>query len=236
MTDWADITVKVLGLVGIGFGYWWGVRQWQEGQRWKRAERLDTLIREFETKPWLRLATKVVDWEAATVPFADGPPVVYGTKDVRAAMFVHWDAAPGASVEYPDPQNQIRDALDALLDFFVRLEHELSAHLIDERAAMQYFAYWIFRLETMEEHIADNEPANVVADKMRAYEAAYSDPDYMQRLYARLKKESWNSESEWTLDTAFDDPKPAPPSGFYQRMQARSRTRTLSQPRASGSS
>lgn len=49
---------------------------------------------------------------------------------------------------------------------------------------MQYFAYWIFRLETMEEHISDNEPPQVVANEMRAYDAAYLDLAYMNRLYA----------------------------------------------------
>jgi hypothetical protein len=178
-----DAVVKIVALVGAAAAFLWGLHQWKEGQRWKRAERLDTLIREFATTPLVSLACKVIDWNASSVTLAPDDVVVYDTSEVRDALQVHWDASQEA-VEYPPPRNRIRDALDALLDFFVRLEHEIAADLVEARPAIQHFGYWICRLETMSEHARDKTADLAkVRKEMRRYEQAYSDPAAMRRLF-----------------------------------------------------
>jgi hypothetical protein len=183
--QWVDTVLKIIGIFGAGLGFWWGVREWREGQRWKRAERRDTLIAEFEKTPLVRLGAKIIDWRAATVELGERK-VVYGSESVRAALRVHWGVA--GDVAYPPPQDDLRDAFDALLTFFVKLEHEISTGLVENGPTLQYFAYWLCRLEMMSEHALDGEgDASAAAAAMRAYEEAYSDAAAIRRLYAAAK-------------------------------------------------
>lgn len=181
----ADLVVKIVGILGAAIGFWWGIRQWRESQRWKRAERLDTFIREFDTTPLLRFASKVIDWEAARIEFAPGDAIEWRSQNVRDAMRIHWNEPP--DVTYPPPQDRIRDALDALLTFFVRLYHEVSVDLVEEAPAVEHFAYWLFRLKTMNEHGTLENP-QVAEAAMTEYIKAYSNPRVMNLLFSRAER------------------------------------------------
>jgi hypothetical protein len=202
VTDWIDVGVKILGLAGGGLASWWGLRQWNEGQRWKKAERLDKLIAEFETSPTLRFATKVLDWEELRVQVTPGDVVKFTSEEIREALRIHWDFV--ESPNYPPPQDRIREALDALLAFFARLDREIKTHLIEAGAAFQHFGYWLYRLYNMREHaeVRNPEDAALVAMLTRRYETAYGDPDAMTSLYDKLQLTAdyarWEKLSEKT--------------------------------------
>ena len=86
--------------------------------------------------------------------------------------------------EFPGRQPTLRDAYDALLAFLNRLELAIGMELIDSAPAKAYFAYWVKRLVTFDQHPADAavedgaEPAKLVAK----YISNYGDEESIKRL------------------------------------------------------
>jgi hypothetical protein len=105
---------------------------------------------------------------------------------VRLALRVHTDLGADSDVAFAPPQDRIRDALDAILAFFGRLESAIANGFVDEAPAMRYFGYWLKKMYTMSEHQGAGAD---VQEKMRAYEDAYGPgKDIMGHLYGRMKQ------------------------------------------------
>ena len=86
--------------------------------------------------------------------------------------------------KFPYEQPTFRDAYDALLTFFNRLELALTTGLIDRDPARAYFSSWLERLVKFDRHKKDPnvlggmDPARLVA----AYIWAYGDRPSIVRL------------------------------------------------------
>lgn len=174
----ADLVLKTLVLFGGVFALW----RWVVEQRWRRYERLDEFIESFEKDEMIGFATQVLDWSRRTVVMSGGQAVKFSSSDVAAALRIHTEA--DSQVTFPDPQDKIRDAFDAILAFFGRLESAIANGFIDEDATLDYFGYWLERMNTMSEHkSADSN----VENKMRRYEDKYGPGrTTMDRLYERM--------------------------------------------------
>jgi len=174
-----DLSLKIAALVGGVFA----LKRWRVDQRWRRYQQLDKYMTSFENDRMLLLGTQILDWKLRPVKAPDGTTVTITSKDLVAALQVHTE---NPEPTFCDPQPLLRDALDALLTFFGRLESAIANGFVDESPALHYFGYWLCRMYTMEEH--KGEDPNVQS-KMRAYEQAYG-PETMPSLYNRLKTTS----------------------------------------------
>lgn len=206
-----DRRLTELALVGAAIAFTLGLHQYGEAQRWRRAERLDQFIEQFETRPLLRLGAATLDWTARRVTLQPGEIVTFVEDDIHVALDIKmgcpadessgdreteasWESAArnqaasagGTSIKkrqhatISPTQAQLRDAFDALLDFFVRLDAALASGLIDAAPAADHFLYWIDRLERMPWHSG-------AASEMQKYIRSYSNPDAIARLSARLR-------------------------------------------------
>ena len=176
-----DVILTIIGMIAAGFAFVQTVREWRAAQRWKRAEQLDQFVNRFDNDAMLRLASVIVDWTDRAVTFLNRSLTVRND-DVLLALRVHTDLDPDC--KFPGEQPAIRDAYDALLAFFARLELALTSGLIDKAPARAYFRYWLQRFVTMDRHpdrkgvLAGQAPAAMV----RNYVRAYGDEDSMKRL------------------------------------------------------
>jgi hypothetical protein len=177
-----DVVLAVLTLVGAGVAFVLSLLQWRRAQAWQRADKLDTFIEKFESDELLRLATLVVDWELRETKFR-GRNLEICNQDALLALR-HHDEVPEHS-DFGDKQPTIRDAYDALLAFFQRLEVSISNGLIDAEPATAYFAYWLEHFLRFDRH--PDEGGKILKGitpeaKVAAYIEAYGDMESIERL------------------------------------------------------
>ena len=108
----------ILGVLGGIALFAWGLYQWQDSQQWRRAEKLELFIKEFDSNELLVFGRVVLDWTRRTVVF-QAKSVTVSNTDALLALRVHSNL-PEHNVDgtvglYTGSQPQIRDALDALL-------------------------------------------------------------------------------------------------------------------------
>jgi hypothetical protein len=184
-----DVFLAVITMAGAAVAFFIGWMQWRRGQEWQRAEQLDKFIRQFESDELLKLATVVLDWKDRAVKFR-GQDFKMRNRDVLLALRKH--QSPEDPDEFPGEQPTLRDAYDALLAFFNRLEIAIKTELIDSAPAKAYFAYWLERLVTFDQHTAESDvdngadPAKLVAK----YISAYSDEESIKRLCKEFEIEA----------------------------------------------
>lgn len=157
--------ISIIGVFGgiVLFGR--AIFEWRDAQQWKRAEKLEAFINEFETEPLLTFGRSVLDWTCRTVPYGERL-VTIKNSEALLALRIHTEIDPDAADDddhqYRGEQPLIRDSLDALLSFFDRLTIAVSAQLIDADHARLYFRYWLWKLVTYDAHpIAEDAPQRV---------------------------------------------------------------------------
>jgi hypothetical protein len=176
-----DVILHGITIVSAAVAFGFGLYQWRRGQAWQRAEQMDKFVQQFEKDELLQLAATIVDWERRTVKFRDKELTVTNT-DALLALRNHKDM--GEKPEFGGEQATLRDAYDALLAFFARLELGLSTKLIDVAPAKQYFDYWLQHFLSFDQHpdkkklLRGKSPQEMVA----GYIKAYGDPESIQRL------------------------------------------------------
>ena len=176
-----DVILSVLTIVGAGVAFLLGLYQWKRSQAWQRAEQLNKFIEKFEADDLLRLATLVIDWTDRETR-VDGRPVTFWNDEALLALRDHNTIK--ETPMFPGEQATLRDAYDALLAFFTRLELGISTRLIDAKPSASYFAYWLNHFLSFDKHPDDNsvlkgaKPSNMVWQ----YITVYGDPESVRRL------------------------------------------------------
>lgn len=122
--------------------------QWRRDQAWKRAEKLDSMYKEFEGSRLIQIACRVLDWSRGNFKFPDGEELRFTDEDVKKSFVVHGDE----DLTFTATQTRMRDAYDALLSFFERLESAIDGGLVNSEAAMRLFGYWVKHFDEMPEH------------------------------------------------------------------------------------
>lgn len=122
--------------------------QWRRDQAWKRAEKLDTLYKEFGNDRLIQIACRVLDWSRGNFKFPDGEEFRFTDEDVQKSLVVHGCE----ELTFTSNQARMRDAYDAILAFFDRLETAVDGGLIDQGPTMNLFGYWIRHFGEMPEH------------------------------------------------------------------------------------
>lgn len=179
--DLWDVILTLITMVGAIVAFVLGWMQWRRGQAWQRAEQLDKFVVKFESDELLTLATVVLDWYRRTVKFreedfeVENDEVLLALRDHRTITDEN---------KFTAKQATLRDAYDALLAFFNRLELGITTGLVDSVPAKAYFAYWLERLIKFDQHRAqDNvlkgaDPVNLVA----AYIWVYGNRESIEKL------------------------------------------------------
>lgn len=180
-----DFILSIVAMLGAGVAFWVGIHQWRRGQRWQRSEQMDQFVRQFEADELLRLSATVIDWTRRTIPFREKEFTVTNT-DSLMALRIHTDM--GKRPVFEGEQATLRDAYDALLAFFTRLELALTTGLIDAAPARQYFGYWLQQFLSFDKHHPDNRTVEeVIASlKQRQSEGKEADPQELRQRAERI--------------------------------------------------
>ena len=178
-----DVILTIVGMIGAATVFFHTLREWQESQRWKRAEQLDKFVERFDHDEQLRLACVILDWSDRRITYKNRD-LTLTNNDVLLALRIHTDIDADADCKFPGEQPTIRDAFDAVLAFFARLELALTFKLIDLEPAKRHFDYWLQRLLTMDQH---SDPTRVLGEHspeamMRRYINKYGSEDSVERL------------------------------------------------------
>ena len=177
-----DVILSMVTIFGGVIGFVVGLRQWRRGQAWERANKLDHFIEKFETDDLLQFCATALDWTKREVTFR-GRKVVITNSDVILSLRDYRTITERPM--YPGEQPLLRDAYDALMTFFQRLELSIATELIDAGHAKAYFAYWLERLVTLDRHChPDKEIPKEMSppDMISAYIKMYGDPASISRL------------------------------------------------------
>jgi len=147
-TENAKLLIDALTL---GFAFIGGIAalvQWRRDQAWKRTEKLDSMYKEFESSRLIQIACRILDWSRGNFKFPDGEEFRFNQEDVKKSLVVHGDE----ELTFTSTQTRMRDAYDALLAFFERLESAIDGGLINQSSAITLFGYWIKHFDEMPEH------------------------------------------------------------------------------------
>ncbi len=180
--DLCYIILRFLTFGGAVVAFVFGLRQWARSQAWQRADKLDKFIEKFESSELLRLAAAVVDWTVRETKFC-GRDLVVNNEDALLALRNHEEMPEDA--EFEGEQVTIRDAYDALLAFFLRLDMSISHRLIDAGPARDYFTYWLEHFLRFDRH---PDPDGTILEgvtpeaKVAGYIRAYGDMESVKRL------------------------------------------------------
>ncbi|AKU97433.1 hypothetical protein AKJ09_04097 [Labilithrix luteola] len=191
-----DVVFTAIGLLGAAIGFAKAIHEWREGQRWKRSERLDRFVETFESTPLLKLACTILDWTTRQVKF-DGRDVLIENRDVLLALRNH--AEEPAGTVFTGEQALIRDAYDAFLAFFARLELAIATGLVEAEPAKSAFAYWLDQYATMKVHPGEAKlnkelRARSPAQMAVVYLTAYGQPLLIGDLCERFDVVLWSGK------------------------------------------
>ena len=176
-----DFILSVVTLGGAAVAFVISLHQWRRSQAWQRAEQLDKFVQKFETDELLHLAALIIDWTDRETTFR-GRQLTVTNDDVLLSLRDH-----GTVKERPmfsGEQGTFRDAYDALLSFFNRLEVAISSGLIDAEPARAYFAYWLDHLLRFDKHPdrAGVLKGATVETTVAVYIETYGDLESVKRL------------------------------------------------------
>lgn len=176
-----DVILNIVTLVAAAVAFGFGLYQWRRSQAWQRAEKFDKLVEKFETDELLRLATVIIDWSERKVRFRNRDLTVLNDE---ALLALRDHQAIEVLPKFPGEQATLRDAYDALLAFFNRLDVAISTGLIDAKPARDYFGYWLERLLKFDRHPdVDNVLGGKTPKAMVAgYIKVYADPKSIDSL------------------------------------------------------
>jgi hypothetical protein len=154
---------------GAALGFVVARRDWNQGQRWRKSEELEKFIDKFEANGMCKLACTLLDWSARTTAY-DGKKLILTTANALEALALH-DVDHIA--KYTGNAALLRDALDGLLAFLVRLHGACARNFIEADQAKLHFAYWLARLIAFDLH-ADEDGTQAM--RVARYIIHYSNP------------------------------------------------------------
>ena len=178
--DWFSL----LGVVGGLGGLFFGLYQYIQAQRWKRAELVATEMKEFKSLPAVKSAMLMLDWSSQEIELfpdeesAERRKIWVTDEMLRLALQPHTERADG---KFTDTEAAIRGTFDEFLDGLERFEQYIQSGLVDVNDVRPYLDYWI---EIMGKLESDRKPPEVKESLWR-YIQAY---DYrgVQRLFTRF--------------------------------------------------
>jgi hypothetical protein len=139
--NWLALAGLIAGVVAFGAG----LRQYRDGQRWKRAEFAASETKEMLSDSETRIALRLLDWNSNEYDLSAGgryPALdcVWVDDEILArAMAPHVTRPDG----FDAAEGRIRESMDALLWYLQRVEHFLETKLISVKDVEPHLRYWM---------------------------------------------------------------------------------------------
>lgn len=139
---WIGIVTVALAVAG----FFIGLGQYKEGQRWKRTEFLAEEMKDFRQDAKVQTALLLLDWRqlrAGDLPeAAAGPGDLVGDDDLAGALVPHEEKGG----HFTEREYWLRGVFDALFDRLERYAHYVDNGLIDVEDLSPYLGYWLANL------------------------------------------------------------------------------------------
>jgi len=175
-----DILVVIAELMtGIGAiaAILLGIREYQKGQRWQKAQVLLSLIDSFERNKQIELARRMLDWDEREV-FIDGKRSIQFKNDmlITALRVVSMDT----KIAFTPEEQIIRDAFDAFFDFFHKLYAFQKSGLLT-LTDYTYFFYWFELLRNIGNYKRNPAIQKAIHEYIRGFEGI----QYLLKEYSK---------------------------------------------------
>lgn len=130
-----DLGLKLIAVLGAGIAFLVGLWQWRKGQRWQKGQFLLSLINSFEKNNRISMARVMLDCDKIDIPFTGNKTLHFKNDLLLSALKVVPED------KFSKDQQAIREAFDALFDFFQKLASFEKNKLLGFND-LTYFYYW----------------------------------------------------------------------------------------------
>jgi hypothetical protein len=159
-----DLSFKAVAGAFAYVGFQVGLRQYRQGQDWRRAKTILELIDSFKGDPKIQAACQMLDWDRRRLKTDKGKDFLFENEILITALsvpsfpknkMIPMDAVPLADTETVSPGSQIpegvgfsdvevfiRDCFDAFFDFFDKV-NAFQASTLVAWTDLDYFLYWV---------------------------------------------------------------------------------------------
>lgn len=169
--------IASLGIFFTAFGIFFGVHQFRRGQKWQKAQFLNTLIESFETNQKIRNACEMLDYDIRKIRRKDGFELNFQNKDLLEAL-----VTPNMDTDFTEDQQFIRDCFDTFFDYFCKLSFFLEIGIL-EFYDLCYFFYWFYLIVIFDKWKGDNKFKKSIDNYIDKYNFLG-----LQRLLKRFEK------------------------------------------------
>lgn len=155
-----EIAISLVGLVGAGVAFFFGLRQYRRSEQWKRAEFVTAEMKEFFAGEKVSTAMTLIDWSGRNIRLLglqdpENRDLTYVDRKMQCfALLPHTviDSLHGSDREaehsgaeraYPREQTIIRDCFDAFFDGLERFGGNVQSGLVSAEELRPYLGYWI---------------------------------------------------------------------------------------------
>ena len=140
-SEWISIVGVVSGLIAFIAG----LSQYMKAQKWKRAEFVAAEFKQFMSKPAVKNATLLLDWNSRVLEIPNNNQSghtqgVLITDEILASALVPHDQRP---LGFTDVEVYIRDTFDELLEALQIVSHYIDSGLVTYQEFKPYIFYWI---------------------------------------------------------------------------------------------
>jgi hypothetical protein len=171
-----DLVIKVFATLGAMAAFLVGLRQYKKGQAWQRSQIVLSLIQSFEGDEHIEAACAMLDWDEREVSLGEGQQIQFKNSLLPSALRVPaMDVVRATSHETADgkvtftrEESFIRDAFDALFDFFDKLYAFREMKLLTVQDCT-YFRYWLELLRDIRTYKGSPEIHEAISRYMEAY-------------------------------------------------------------------
>lgn len=171
-----DLVIKVFAILGAAVAFLVGLRQYKRGQVWQRSQIVLSLIQSFEEDERIEAACAMLDWDEREVTLGEGQRIQFKNSLLLSALRVpamDIVTAPGQEMAegrdaFTPEESYIRDAFDALFDFFDKLYAFRETKLLTAQDCT-YFRYWLELLRDIGTYKRSPQIQQAISRYMEAY-------------------------------------------------------------------
>jgi hypothetical protein len=138
--DWISLFGIIVGIIAFSSG----LLQYMKAQKWKRAEFVANLIKEFDSQEEIQNTKLMLDWNRRdlvihSIGFPEGRKINdFDDNLLLEALKPHTETS-----GFSDDQVAIRDTFDKFLDYLENFDHFIESGLVDTIEFKPYLIYWI---------------------------------------------------------------------------------------------
>jgi hypothetical protein len=132
-SDW----ITVLGILVATASFWFALWQYNQTQKWKRAEFVAKEYNEYSTIPNVILAMQILDWPNREIELLSNKRKARIENQTLAKVMTPPDFEP----PYDDLSVAIRDSFDEFLEGLAHFDHYIQAGLVSKDEFRPYLIY-----------------------------------------------------------------------------------------------